>query len=73
VANWAQTAHEEQGRRGGRRGRGPTRQRGKGETASGGEEGGPRGGEPIAGEPNGGSSSVARFYVDGMVAKHERG
>jgi hypothetical protein len=44
VANWAQTAHEEQGRRDGRRGHGPTRQRGKGEIASG------RGGRSAAGE-----------------------
>jgi hypothetical protein len=36
VAKWAQTAQEERGRRIGRCGHGPTRQRGKGETASGG-------------------------------------
>jgi hypothetical protein len=53
AASWAQTAHEERGRRGGRHGRGPTRQRGKGETTS--------GGEPVAGEPDGGSSPVVRF------------
>jgi hypothetical protein len=62
------------GQRIGRRGHGPTRQRGKGKTASG--EGGRSvhsGGEPVAGEPNGGSSPVVRFWVDGVVAKHERG
>jgi hypothetical protein len=58
---------------GGRRRRGPTRQR---------EEGGngvrgrrvvsPRRGEPVAGEPNGGSSPMVWFCVDGMVAKHGR-
>jgi hypothetical protein len=31
------------------------------------------GGEPVAGEPDGGSSPVVRFWVDGVVAKHERG
>jgi hypothetical protein len=62
------------GRHGGRRGRGPTRQRGRGETVSGGRRRAVRGGgEPIAGEPDGGSSPVVRFWVDGVVAKHERG
>jgi hypothetical protein len=31
------------------------------------------GGEPVVGEPDGGSSPVVRFWVDGVVAKHERG
>jgi hypothetical protein len=36
-----------------------------------GEKGGPRRWEPVAGEPDGDSSPVVRFYIDGMVAKHE--
>jgi hypothetical protein len=31
------------------------------------------GGEPVASDPDGGSSPVVRFWVDGVVAKHERG
>ena len=62
------------GRRDGHRGRGPTRQRGRGETASGGSRRAVRGGgELVAGEPDGGSSPVVRFWVDGVVAKHKRG
>jgi hypothetical protein len=62
------------GRRDGRRGSGPTHQKGRGETASGGRRRAVRdGGEPVAGEPDGGSSPVVRFWVDGVVAKHERG
>jgi hypothetical protein len=45
AAEWAQTAHEERGRRGGCRGRGPTRQREEGVTASGGRRRAVRGGE----------------------------
>jgi hypothetical protein len=62
------------GRRGGRRGRGPTRQRSRGETTLGGRRRAVRdGGELVAGEPDGGSSLVVRFWVDGVVAKHKRG
>jgi hypothetical protein len=62
------------GRHGRRHGSGPTRQRGRGETASGGRRRAVRGGgEPVAGEPDGSSSPVVRFWVDGVVAKHERG
>jgi hypothetical protein len=63
-----------EGRCGGHRGHGPTRQKGRGETASGGRRRAVCGrGEPVAGEPNDGSSPVVLFWVDGVVAKHERG
>jgi hypothetical protein len=61
AAKWAQTAHEERGRRGGCRGCEPTRQR-------------KEGGDGVRGRRavRGGSSPVVWFCVDGMVAKHER-
>jgi hypothetical protein len=55
------------GRRGGRCGRGPTRQRGRGETASGGRRAVRDGGEPVAGGPvlGGRGGGKARAGVGG--------
>jgi hypothetical protein len=47
---------------------------GRGDGVRGGGGGGGRGGgEPVASEPDDGSSPMVRFWVDGVVAKHERG
>jgi hypothetical protein len=74
VAKWAHMAHEERGTARRTLGRRPTFQRGRGETTSGGRRRAVRGGgELVAGELDGGSSPVVRFWVDGVVAKHERG
>jgi hypothetical protein len=50
-----------------------TPERGGGVTASGGRRAvSPRRGEPVAGEPDDGSSPMVWFCVNGMVAKHGR-
>ena len=55
-------------------GAGPRTREGRGDGVRGGGRRAVRsGGEPVAGEPDGGSSPVVRFWVDGVVAKHEWG
>jgi hypothetical protein len=54
-------------------GAGPRAREGEGRRRQGGRRAVCGGGEPVAGEPDGGSSPVVRFLVDGVVAKHEGG
>jgi hypothetical protein len=54
-------------------GAGPRAREGKGRRRQGRRRAVRGGGEPVAGEPDSGSSPVVRFWVDGVVAEHERG
>jgi hypothetical protein len=53
-------------------GTGPRAREGEGRRRQGGRRAVRDGGEPVTGEPDDGSSPVVRFWVDGVMAKHER-